>query len=135
VNKCVLDASAVLAYLNREPGFEAVGEWLTSADCLLLATNHAEVLTRLVDHGVPLNDAATAVTTLDVDVISLDAELAHSCAALRVLTRPFGLSLVDRSCLALTQRERCPVLTADRAWLQVAGSLQLDIRCIRPDEH
>jgi PIN domain nuclease of toxin-antitoxin system len=39
------------------------------------------------------------------------------------------LSLADRACLALAERERLPVLTADRHW----GSLDLgiDVRLIR----
>jgi PIN domain nuclease of toxin-antitoxin system len=51
---------------------------------------------------------------------------------MRPVTRAHGLSLGDRLCLAAAQRLKAQVHTADRAWLDVADALQLDIRCIRP---
>jgi pimeloyl-ACP methyl ester carboxylesterase len=36
---------------------------------------------------------------------------------------------------AVAQRLQVQVHTADRPWLLVADALQLDIRCIRPDQH
>lgn len=42
-------------------------------------------------------------------------------------TRQFGLSLADRSCLALAIEKEADVLTADRAWttLDLGGEIQL----------
>jgi ribonuclease VapC len=125
--RVVLDASAVLAMLQDEPGGAVVGDVLTRA--CIASVNATEVLTRLMDRGAP---AATAVATLDMlrlDVIPIDRDIAVAAAMLRGATRTRGLSLGDRVCLALGQNLSATVLTADRAWSDVG--LGLDIRQIR----
>ncbi|MFZ1106612.1 MAG: PIN domain-containing protein [Hyphomicrobiaceae bacterium] len=52
-------------------------------------------------------------------IVPFDEELARQTGALRPATRSLGLSLGDRACLALAQRERLPVLTADRSWAKL----------------
>jgi PIN domain nuclease of toxin-antitoxin system len=44
-------------------------------------------------------------------------------------TRPLGLSLGGRACLALGLARRIPVCTADRAWLEV--KLKIEVQVIR----
>lgn len=58
----MLDASAVLALLHNEPGAEMVAKKLPNAG--LSTVNLAEVVTKLVDAGMPLDDAREAVDTL-----------------------------------------------------------------------
>ncbi len=69
------------------------------------------------------------VSSLPVTVVPADRHLALDAGALRAGTRHLGLSLGDRFCLALGRRAGLPVYTADRAWLALAGSM--DIRLIR----
>jgi PIN domain nuclease of toxin-antitoxin system len=52
---------------------------------------------------------------------------AHEAAGLIVLTKPAGLSLGDRACLALATTLDLPVVTADRAWSRVGLSLQISL--------
>ena len=47
----VLDASAVLAFLQGEPGEERVAQALQSQRCLMTAANQAEVISRALDRG------------------------------------------------------------------------------------
>jgi PIN domain nuclease of toxin-antitoxin system len=47
------------------------------------------------------------------------------------LTRPEGLSLGDRICLALGQRTGQLVLTADRSWVNVAVLVGVQVELIR----
>jgi len=54
---------------------------------------------------------------------------------MRSLMRNAGLCLADRLCLSLACRLKASVLTADRAWLQVADVLGLDIVLIRGEVH
>lgn len=135
MNKCVLDASAILACLNNEPGGMAIASLTYEARCMVSAVNLTEVLTRLLDWGMTAAEAHQAATSIEFEIIAFDAALARRCAELRAATRAKGLSLGDRACLALAECVGAPVYTADRPWLDLAGPLQLDIRCIRPDTH
>jgi uncharacterized protein with PIN domain len=51
----VLDASALLALVNAEPGADIVASALGAA--VISAVNLAEVVTRLIDIGVPAQEA------------------------------------------------------------------------------
>ena len=54
----VLDASAVLALLNAEPGAETVAEQLATGDAVVSAVNFAEIMGKVFERGVPEPDAA-----------------------------------------------------------------------------
>ncbi len=120
----VLDASALLAFLNAEAGADRVAEVLLNHRCAVLAVNLTEVLSRLLDWQVPLSEAVTRLDALDFRTEPYTRTLALDAAALRDSTRAIGLSLADRACLALAQSLGATALTADRAW----GALNLDCR-------
>ncbi len=121
----VLDTSAVLALMLDEPGSEVVLARLQNG--MISAVNVVEVLTRLVEAGLTIDEADTDFTGLNLEIVPLDHRLAKGAAGLRLLTRHRGLSLGDRACLALGQREKLPVLTADRQWedLDIGVEVQL----------
>ena len=125
--KAVLDASAVLALLNQEPGAEMVEEYL--AESVLSTVNLTEILTVLDDIGMPLKEAKVVVSSLIKEVTPFDEEQATIAASLRKQTKSSGLSLGDRACLALAQMQGLPVLTADKAWKKV--SKQVEVLLIR----
>jgi ribonuclease VapC len=132
----LLDASAVLAWLHGEPGAEAVQALLQSGTpCLLTAANHTEVITKSLDRGVESTALRTILTHIGYTVVDIRVEDGAAAGWMRDATRAHGLSLGDRLCLAVAQRLQAQVHTADRPWLAVAQALQLDIRCIRPDQH
>lgn len=116
---CVLDASAVLALLQAEPGWEAVLARVEHGGCCMSAVNVTEVLTRLIDRGLSGSDAEAAFDALELAVSAFDDAAARACAALRPATRGLGLSIGDRACLALAQALQLPALTVDRAWVQL----------------
>jgi PIN domain nuclease of toxin-antitoxin system len=93
------------------------------------AVNLAEVLSKLADVGVDPDVAMDAITVLPFDVAPFDQELVVETARLRPLTASAGLSLGDRTCLALGRRSGGPVLTADGAWLGLVPGV--DITMIR----
>jgi PIN domain nuclease of toxin-antitoxin system len=125
MNKCVLDASALLAYLNEEPGADVVEKALT-ARTAISTVNWAEVLSKAIETGV---DPEMLTVELEkrgilgntLEVLPLTIEDSMEIARLRQSTRSFGLSLGDRACLALGKRLAIPVLTADRIWSEVPG--------------
>jgi PIN domain nuclease of toxin-antitoxin system len=127
----VLDASAVLALMNSEPGHEDVADVL--ADALLSAVNLAEVVSKLAERGMPAAEALADTLSLGMRVIPLDAGLAGIVGALRPLTKAAGLSLGDRCCLALAQQRNAVVVTCERAWAPPAPALGLRIRNVRPE--
>jgi ribonuclease VapC len=130
VSAVVLDASALLALFNDEPGADRVMQAL-ELPCLLSAANHTEVLTKLLDKGLSPPDAATVMTSVELRIVAFDAAQSADAAWLRTATRKVGLSLGDRACLALARAEGAAVLTADKPWLLIARAVGLQVQCIR----
>ena len=60
--------------------------------------------------------AVRAAAELGLFVTPLDEPTATRVGALREATRPRGLSLGDRACIALAEKLGLPALTADHAW-------------------
>jgi PIN domain nuclease of toxin-antitoxin system len=125
--KAVLDSSAVLAVLNDEIGSQAVIAILD--DAILSAVNYAEVISKLVERGVTLTQARAMLSAVGVTVAEFDRALAERTGELRAITSRLGLSLGDRACIALAEREGAPALTGDRRWATVA--CEAEIRLIR----
>lgn len=109
----VLDASALLAYLQGEEGADAVEERL-EAGARCAAVNWSEVAQKVLAAGRDWELARALLISFEISVEPVtvaDAELAA-----RRWTRGDGLSLVDRLCLALADRLRVVAWTADQAW-------------------
>ena len=123
----VLDASAVLALYFEEAGAGQVRSALPGAR--LSSVNYTETISKCLDRGQGIDTALRKIAAIGVEIVAYDTELARRAGELRPLTRRLGLSLADRACLALAEREALPVLTADRSWKSL--SLGLDIRLIR----
>ena len=56
---------------------------------------------------------------------------ARRSAALRPTTRAAGLSLGDRTCLALAAELGAPALTADRSWTGIAEAAGVAVQAVR----
>jgi PIN domain nuclease of toxin-antitoxin system len=123
----VLDASALLALLNGEPGSEQVAAVLTEA--VISSVNLSEVIARLADAGRSRTEISEFLEALELEVASFDTEMAYRAGMLRPLTRHLGLSLGDRTCLALGEFLRLPVMTADRAWGEL--DLEIEVQIVR----
>ena len=124
----LLDASALLAYLQREPGFEAVREALREG-AAISAVNLAEVAGKLKARGKDPERIVRRLLAMGLEVLPFTLEEALEAGALDPLTRPLGLSLGDRACLAAGKVRGLAVLTADRTW---AGVVQgVDVVVVR----
>ena len=123
----VLDASAVLAVLNSEPGAEMVKDVLMGGS--ISATNFSEVIAKLVDNGLDDGDAIGVLDALPLTVHPVDVVQARRAGLLRRQTRKHGLSFGDRTCLALAVTLGFPVMTADRAWTEL--DLGVEVTVIR----
>ena len=123
MSSIVLDASALLAVLNREPGSDKLTPELLNV-AVSSTVNLAEVQSKLVGRGLT-PDKAWEVTVSPIrEVIPFTAEHAQIAGSLITHTRALGLSLGDRACLALGLALRSAVYTADKSW----KSLRLGIR-------
>ncbi|MGY6554561.1 MAG: type II toxin-antitoxin system VapC family toxin [Wenzhouxiangella sp.] len=110
----VIDASALLAYLFREPGHEQVAAVID--DCCLSTVNLSEVLGRFARDGHDPRTAARRIAASPIETVPFIEDHAALAAALLPQTLAHGLSLGDRACLALAIQRQVPAMTADRAW-------------------
>ena len=121
----VLDSSALLCLLNGEAGAERVAEALPSA--VIGAVNLAEVVTKLRERGLSAEEVEEALGGFNLEVRPFTAVQAYATGHLREATRPQGLSLGDRACLALAAELGAPALTADQAWGKVEAGAAVEV--------
>lgn len=121
----VLDASALLAVIQDEPGAAVVEPLLDDAS--ISAVNWSEVVQRAARHSVDVRRLRVDVEALGIAIEIFDAEAAEVTAELWASTRTAGLSLGDRACLALARSLDATAVTANRAWagLEVGCLVQL----------
>ena len=123
----VLDASALLAYLQDEPGGERVRDVL--ADSVMSSVNWAEVIGKARDEQVDTRGLREDLASLGLALEPFSVEQGEIAGRLKERTRRLGLSLGDRACLALGSDRGETVYTADRAWLQL--EIGVDVETIR----
>ncbi len=112
-----------------EPGAGHVDAVLDQA--AMSAVNIAEVAAVLHARAFSPADIRATIRRYALAIFPADEELAIEAGLLRRITGVAGLSLGDRCCLALGGRLNCPVLTADRAWMNVADAAGVQVRLIR----
>jgi ribonuclease VapC len=125
VAEAVLDASALIAFLRREPGAEKVADVLPRS--CISAVNLAETLGKMVEHGKPLEATSYQVERLRIAVIPFDEEQARIAASLWKQTRSVGMSLGDRACISLALKTSLPAFTTEEAW----GKSSLGIKLVK----
>ena len=126
MNRIVLDASALLAVLNGEPGADKLTVELLST-AASSTVNLAEVQSKLVDRGLNPDRAWAATMTPVAEAIPFTTEHAKAAGGLIAETRALGLSLGDRACLALARALKAPVYTADRSWKNLKLGLHIHV--------
>ncbi|HEX04362.1 MAG TPA: PIN domain-containing protein [Bacteroidetes bacterium] len=123
----VLDASALLAYLHQEPGWEAVRKAVGGG--YVGAVNWSEVAQKTAHRGLDVGQVRGLLEEVGLSIVPFTSEQAETTALLWEKTRNNGLSLADRSCLALAIVRNATVFTTDRVWAEL--DLGLDIRVVR----
>ena len=122
----VVDASALLAMLQGEPGADAVAMILATS--VVSAVNWSEVMQKARSHGVDVADLEEELTHLGVEFAAFTT--ADAAAAADLWHRGArSLALADRACLATARVRGLPVVTADQAWS--ALDLGIAVRVIR----
>ena len=123
----VLDASALLALIQDEPGGNIVEVMI--ADSMISSVNWSEVLYRLLARNVDVSGFRGDFEAMGLRIESFTAEHAEIAAQLRTRVAHLGLSLGDRACLALAGVLNLPVATSDAIWARL--DLDVEVRLIR----
>jgi PIN domain nuclease of toxin-antitoxin system len=123
--KVVLDASAVLAVLHKEPGGDKVLTRLSEA--IISAVNFAEVVSKLSNTGADLSQVLPDLHNLIRDIRPFDVMQAEAVGVLASLTRTHGLSLGDRACLTLGKSLNVPVLTTASGWSKLDLGIPIEL--------
>ena len=124
----LLDASALLALLLAEPGAEKMAPLLDSAS--ILSFTFAEVVTKLLQKGVPDPEGLVASLGLHIDP-EFSVQQAASCGRLHAATRAQGLSMGDCVCLSIAEWGGMVAVTADRGWVEAVAGRNIQVVCIR----
>ena len=125
MSRVAVDASALLAVLAREAGWEEISGVLPGA--VMSAVNLCEVVGKLTDRGMPGEAVAEALGSLGLDVVPFDAAAAHRAGLMKAHTARHGLSLGDRACLALAQELGVTAVTTDSAWREVRVGVEIRV--------
>jgi len=125
----VLDAHALIAYLEREPGFETVAELFTQAadhdtPLLMTSVNMGEVLYMARRECGPeqVEVVERTVAELPVEVVPVDMPLARRAAELKATRR---MSYADCFAAALADRSGGPVVTGDPEFKSVEKDVKV----------
>ncbi len=115
MNEVVLDASAILAYIQEERGAENLTKEILD-HAVASTVNLAEVQSKLVKKGHDPEEAWEEILSLVNAEEPFTSDQARIAGDLIAVTEKYGLSLGDRSCLALAIALKAPVYTTEQLW-------------------
>ena len=121
----MLDSSALLAVLNLESGADQVVPLLDGS--AISAVNWSETFQKALARDVRTEALRRDVESLGVTIVPFRADEAEQAARAWLTTSAAGLSLGDRACLTLAEREGIVAVTADRAWSRLSTTVQMRI--------
>lgn len=122
----VLDASALLAYLFEETGYQVVAQHIENA--CISTVNLSEVAGRLIRDGIDPMPLIQQIGLTSIGIIPFTQTQALYAADFILQTQRYGLSLGDRACLGLAKERQLAVLTADKVWSQLVDIEIIQIR-------
>lgn len=127
--RILLDTSAILALLKREPGFEAIENII--ANSAMSAVNFSELVAVLTRSGVSEAEVDEIITDIVPEIIPLCKNVGIGAGKLAAITKNYGLSLGDRACIATGNYYKMEIYTADKAWLKLQPQVITKITIIR----
>lgn len=131
----LLDASAIIAYIRKEPGGEEVLHGLMQGrqDFLVSAVQLVEVEGKLVGDGsFTPEQVRSRIHRLGhlLEVVPFDARAQKAAGFYYARRRPYDLSLGDALCLGLAEVLSADVMTAEQSWA-IIPNLPLQVLLIR----
>lgn len=122
----VIDSSALLALIKREPGWERALDVIDSAVASPVIL--AESLSKAVRFGYGIDETESMLMEAGLRLSEVGIEDVRRVARLHA-RGDRDVSLTDRFCLALAMKLALPLVTADRPW--AALGLPVELRFIR----
>jgi len=123
----ILDASALLAYLHKETGWESVQSVMPES--CIGTVNWSEVAQKIAQKGMDVRVVRSMLEELGLMIVPFSVDQAEFAAQLWEESRQFGLSLADRACMGLAIQQDNAVITADKVWMQL--KLDIEVQLIR----
>lgn len=128
-NKVLLDTSALIALLKKEPGYELVEGVL--AHSAISSVNLCELVSILAKNQIPEEEIDDIISDIVPEIIPFCSELAKKAGKLSKFTKDYGLSLGDRACIATAEYHNVQVYTADKVWRNLQKQISTTINLIR----
>ena len=125
MNRYVLDASALLALIQNEPGANVVEDVISSG--WISTVNLSEVITKLTDDGIAEDDIREVIEGLQVNSVPFSLDQAYVAGLMRADTKMLGLSFGDRACLSLAKQLDTAAVTTDRIWTQLSSGVEIQL--------
>ena len=117
-NKIIFDASAVIALLAKEKGFEVIKRHLKNA--IISSINISEVYKYCIDkQNLTADECKNIMGISGIKIIDFDEKQALIAADIYPKNKEYGLSLGDRACIALAIEKKHPILTCDKIWEKI----------------
>jgi ribonuclease VapC len=126
VSRAVFDASAILALIQSERGADKLTQQIRDS-AVASSVNMAEVQGKLVLNGWDPNTAWEDVLSCVANVEPQSASQAKQAGTLVRSTKEFGLSVGDRSCLALAIELKAEVYTTDKLWKNLTVGVPIHV--------
>jgi predicted nucleic acid-binding protein len=130
MNEYVLDASALLRYLDREPGFERIAALLKQATrggirLLVSAVIWGEVVSVLCRaHGLSAARAtASKLRALPLTIVAADSARAEEAG---IFKQDFNVPYADAFAGSLAVREKATLVTADLDFKTATRSVKIE---------
>jgi uncharacterized protein len=127
--KKVIDAHALMVYLEREPGFEKVSGLFSQAaekgvNLLLSAVNFGEVYYIVLREcgKEKAEEIAKTIEAFPVDIVDVDKDLAKEAGALKAFKK---MSYADCFAAALAKTGKAELVTGDKEFREVEKEINI----------
>lgn len=121
----VLDASALLAWLQDEPGADEI----TLEGAVINSVNWSEVVQKAQQKGIVVTGLQEELVALGLELRGFSIAEGQGAADLYPITKAYGLSLGDRACLATAFTLSGTAVTAENVWTKAKHGVP--VRVIR----
>lgn len=125
----ILDAHGLLVFLEKEAGFEKVGSFFINAveknnNLLMTSVNYGEVYYIILREcgQEKLNEIEKIITTLPIDIINVDIQLAREAARFKATKK---ISYADCFTAALAKLNKGEIITGDKEFKTLEDKVKI----------